>query len=210
MVKITKIVITGGPCAGKSSAMQRIKEEISKYGYTGLFVPETATELITGGVAPWTCGTNVEYQLCQMKLQKAKEAVFDSAARSMKTDKVLIVCDRGAMDNKAYMSDEEFSYALEVLGENESELRDRYDAVFHLVSTALGAKQYYTVENNVARKETAEQAAYLDRKVLEAWNGHPNLRVIDNSTDFNGKLDRLIAEILSFLGETDNCDIKRR
>ncbi len=203
-MKITKIVITGGPCAGKSSAMQRIKEETVKHGYTAIFVPETATELITGGVAPWTCGTNAEYQICQMKLQLAKEAVFESAARSMNTDKVLIVCDRGAMDNKAYMSDEEFRYALETIGENESELRDGYDAVFHLVSTAIGAGDYYTVENNEARKETAEQAAYLDRKVLAAWDGHPYLRVIDNSTDFSGKLDRLTTEILSFLGATDS------
>ena len=34
----------------------------TQMGYTVLFVPETATELITGGVAPWTCGTNDDYQ----------------------------------------------------------------------------------------------------------------------------------------------------
>ena len=31
-------------------------------GYQVLFVPETATELITGGVAPWTCGDNLNCQ----------------------------------------------------------------------------------------------------------------------------------------------------
>ena len=65
-MEITKIVITGGPCAGKTTAMNRIQGEFTKLGYTVLFVPETATELITGGVAPWTCGTNVEYQKCQI------------------------------------------------------------------------------------------------------------------------------------------------
>jgi nucleoside-triphosphatase THEP1 len=58
MKELTKIVITGGPCAGKSTAMSRIQSEFSTRGYTVLFVPETATELITGGVAPWTCRTN--------------------------------------------------------------------------------------------------------------------------------------------------------
>ena len=54
-VEITKIVITGGPCAGKTTAMSWIQSTFTKKGYTVLFVPETATELITGGVAPWTC-----------------------------------------------------------------------------------------------------------------------------------------------------------
>ena len=43
--KITKIVITGGPCAGKSTAMSYIQNEFTKKGYAVLFVPETATEL---------------------------------------------------------------------------------------------------------------------------------------------------------------------
>ena len=47
-------------------------------------MPETATELITGGVAPWTCGTNAEYQKCQLKLQIEKENIFEQAARTKK------------------------------------------------------------------------------------------------------------------------------
>ena len=51
-MEITKIVLTGGPCAGKTTAMSRIQTHFTKMGYTVLFIPETATELITGGVAP--------------------------------------------------------------------------------------------------------------------------------------------------------------
>ena len=63
-MEIAKIVITGGPCAGKSTAMSWIQNAFSKMGYAVLFVPETATELITGGVAPCSCGTNADYQKC--------------------------------------------------------------------------------------------------------------------------------------------------
>ena len=125
---IKKIVITGGPCAGKTTAMGWIKEAFTDHDYTVLFVPETATELITGGVAPWTCGTNADYQKCQMRLQLEKEKVFLKAAATMKAEKVLIVCDRGALDNKAYMSDLEFAQVLEDMGLSEVELRDGYDA----------------------------------------------------------------------------------
>ena len=55
---ISKIVITGGPCAGKTTAMSWVQNAFTQMGYRVLFVPETATELITGGVAPWTCGSN--------------------------------------------------------------------------------------------------------------------------------------------------------
>ena len=59
-MEISKIVITGGPSAGKTTAMSWVQNAFTQMGYTVLFVPETATELITGGVAPWACGTNAE------------------------------------------------------------------------------------------------------------------------------------------------------
>lgn len=209
-VEITKIVITGGPCAGKSTAMSWIQNTFTQMGYTVLFIPETATELITGGVAPWTCRSNSEYQKCQLQLQLDKERVFEQAAKTMDASKVLIVCDRGALDNKAYMDDLEFMQALEYLGTNEIELRDNYDAVFHLVTAANGAEKFYTTANNSARTETIEEAAALDDKLIFAWTGHPHLRVIDNSSDFEGKMRRLIAEISSFLGEPEPFEIERK
>ena len=209
-MEITKIVITGGPCAGKTTAMSWIQENLTKLGYTVLFVPETATELITGGVAPWTCGSNAEYQKCQMGLQLAKEKIFLQGAMTMPVDKVLIVCDRGALDNKAYMTELEFASVLAELGCSEVELRDEYDAVFHLVTAAKGAEKFYTTANNAARTETVEQAAALDDKLIAAWTGHPHLRIIDNASDFEDKLKRLIKEITTFLGEPEPLEIERK
>jgi len=209
-MEITKIVITGGPCAGKSTAMSKIQQEFTELGYTVLFVPETATELITGGVAPWTCGTNADYQRCQLMLQIEKERIFELAASTMPNDKYLIVCDRGTLDNKAYMTESEFADVVREIGSSEVELRDSYDAVFHLVTAAKGAEAFYTTANNSARTETAEQASQLDDRLISAWTGHPHFRIIDNSTDFNDKIRRLIAEIASFLGEPEPYEIERK
>ncbi|MBR6322123.1 MAG: AAA family ATPase [Lachnospiraceae bacterium] len=208
--EITKIVITGGPCAGKTTAMSWVQNAFTQMGYTVLFVPETATELITGGVAPWTCGTNGEFQKCLLRLQLDKEKVYEQAAKTMDAEKILIVCDRGALDNKAYMDSVEFALALDWLGTGEIELRDNYDAVFHLVTAAKGAEEFYTTANNAARTETVEEAAALDDKLIAAWTGHPHLRVIDNSVNFEGKLKRLITEISSFLGEPEPLEIERK
>ena len=209
-MQITKIVITGGPCAGKTTAMTWIQKEFEKKGYRVLFVPETATELITGGVAPWTCGSNLDYQKCQVRLQKEKESVFEQAALTMDTEKVLIVCDRGVLDNKAYMSQEEFDAVMRALDTNEVAERDQYDGVFHMVTAAKGALEAYTLANNAARTETPEQAAALDDKLIAAWTGHPHLRVIDNSTSFEDKLRRVVAEIAALLGEPEPMEIERK
>ena len=210
MVQITKIVITGGPCGGKSTAMSWVQNAFTQKGYKVLFIPETATELITGGIAPWTCGSNGEFQKCLLRMQLEKERVFEQAAKTMNAEKVLIVCDRGALDNKAYMDSLEFAQVLEYLEMSEVDLRDNYDAVFHLVTAAKGAAEFYTTANNNARTETVEEAAAIDDKLIAAWTGHPHLRVIDNSSDFDEKLKRLISEISSFLGEPEPYEIERK
>ena len=207
---ITRIVITGGPCAGKTTAMSWIQNAFTQKGYLVLFVDETATQLSNGG-APWRLTrNNREYQYRVTQLMLAKEEVFTGIARTFEAEKVLIVCDRGALDNRAYMTAEEFRYVLDKLNTSEVELRDHYDAVFHLVTAAKGAEEFYTTANNAARYETVEEAAAMDDKLIAAWTGHPHFRIIDNSTDFEGKMVRLLSELVSFLGEPEPYEIDRR
>ncbi len=209
-MEIRKIVITGGPSAGKTTGLSWVQNAFTKLGYKVLFVPETATELISGGVAPWSCGSNVEYQKVQMALQLEKERLFEQAARTMRAGKILIVCDRGALDNKAYMNDEEFAEVLRFVGQTEEALLARYDAVFHMVTAAKGAEQFYTKENNKARYESVQEAVELDGRLVASWEKHPYLRVIDNSVDFNHKLRSLIAQIRLALGEPEALSIERK
>jgi len=209
--QVYKIVITGGPCGGKSTAMNWIQKEYTKKGFAVLFLPESATEVILAGVSFTTMETNFDFQLAIVKNQLAKEKIFEEAAQSLKnSDKVLIVCDRGALDAKAYSTPTEYTRILRILGIKEIELRDSYDAVFHLVTAAKGAEEYYTLANNAARKETPEQAILADEKTLSAWTGHPHLRVIDNSTNFEFKMKRLMKEISAFLGEPEPNEIERK
>ena len=209
-VKVTKIVLTGGPCAGKTTASTWINNYFSERGYTVLFVPETATELIINGISPLTCETNYDFQSELIKLQKLKEQIFEEASKKMKSDKILIVCDRGVPDCKAYMKNIEFKRVLKEINTNEIKERDSYDAVFHLVSAAKGKPEVYTLANNAARTETVEQAREKDDKIISAWTGHPHFRIIDNSTDFEQKLERLLKEIASFLGEPEPLEIEKK
>lgn len=203
---VEKIVITGGPCAGKSTAMSRLQEELSQLGWKVLIIAESATELITSGLTPFEYP---EFQTYLTKYQLEKEHIYEKAAESL-GQKTLIVCDRGVIDNKAYMTQEHFDRVLKDLGTNEVELRDNYGAVFHLVTAAKGAEKFYTTANNQARYETAEEAVIADDKIIDAWTGHPHFRIIDNSTGFDEKIKRLLTEITSYLGEPEPYEIERK
>ena len=74
--EITKIVITGGPCAGKTTAMSWIQNNFTDLGYHVIFVPECATELINAGISGITCKDLVSFQNALMTLQLQREKIY--------------------------------------------------------------------------------------------------------------------------------------
>ena len=209
--KITRIVLTGGPAAGKTTLISRIlKEFTQEKGWKVVIIPETATELISGfGIGPFPgCMSMLEFQYFVIEDQLHKERLALKAAETVPEEKVLVIYDRAIFDDKAYISDEEFREVLAHFGKTEEELLAGYDAVLHLVSCAKGAEFAYDY-GNAARYETVEQAAALDDRIIAAWTGHPHLRIIDNTTAFEEKLERLLHEILSFLGEPTPLEVER-
>lgn len=208
--KIIKIVLTGGPCGGKSTAIEEINEYFTPKGYTVISVPETATELISNGIAPWNCKNGYEFQTILMTLQLKKEELALRAAKGMNADKILMIFDRGMLDNKGYVTGEEFDQLMKDFNTNEVYERDKYDAVIQLVSAAKGAEDAYTTKNNPARKDLINEARELDDKMIYAWNGHPHFRVVDNRTDFKEKINRVIKEIALFIGEPEPYEIERK
>jgi len=207
--KITKIVLTGGPCAGKTTAMNWIQNFFQKQGYKIIFVPETATELITSGITPWETKTSCDFESVLFDIQLAKEKFYEEGIKKLPNEKVLMVCDRGLLDNKAYMTKRDFDYLLKSKKLSEVKIRDSYDAVFHLVSASKGAKKYYNLDN-AARTETIEEAAKIDDNIIASWTGHPHFRIIDNSSDFETKMKRLLKEISNVLGEPEPYEIERK
>lgn len=199
-MSIIKIVITGGPCAKKSTALRYIQatKAFTDMGYTVLCVPEAATELMTNGITPKSCNSLVDYQMRQLKFQLDNERIFEAKALEAKTDKILILCDRGTLDGKAYMPEKDFEDMLKKFNTDETELLKNYDAVFHLITTAKDAKEHYTLESNPARSETIEQAITLDDKILNVYKHHPHRYIINNS-DFEHKTQKLIAKISEIL-----------
>lgn len=111
--RILKVAITGGPCAGKSTGMDIIVNIFTRKGWKVFIVPETATELMNGGIKPINNGLdNFNFQSILLQTQLHKEKMYLRAAELIDTDKVLILYDRGALDGKAYMGQDDFFFLI--------------------------------------------------------------------------------------------------
>lgn len=208
-----KIVLTGGPCAGKTSALARIEEYFTELGYKVLIVGESATELIKGGIRPFgdKALKSFYFQDTILKYQLQKEMLYNDVAKKLSEhDKCIIIYDRGLMDNSAYISEEEFNVLLKNNNLTKLDLMDRYDMVIHLVTAADGASDYYTLSNNTARSEGINEAILLDGKTMKAWQGHQNLHIIDNSVNFDVKMNSVIERISNLLGINNSVKYQKK
>lgn len=205
MKDVKKIVLTGGPCAGKTTALVRIIDHFSGLGYKVFTIPEVPTLVSQAGWSYITDNADFlfEGEKAIMELQLALEDKFMRIAETC-TEPCVIVCDRGTMDISAYINDELWQRIIDGVGMTNAQLRQRYDAVLHLVSAADGAEEFYTTATNAQRYEKADEAGLalardLDKKVIAAWSGHRRLRVINNRQDFESKLNSVLREISKVL-----------
>lgn len=96
----------------------------------------------------------------QMHLEDGVERI----ARSLGKPAILL-CDRGTLDGAAYISKETWERLLRTKGLDPLRLREgRYDAVFHLVTAALGAESYYSLMNNATRTESPDFAREVNSR----------------------------------------------
>lgn len=200
--KIWKLVLTGGPCGGKTTGQARLSTFFENLGWKVYRVPETATVLLGGGVnfadLPDWAAIKFQENLLKTMIQ-IEQSFFDLAEASERN--CLVICDRGAMDASAFVSRKDWEELLAQNHMDEVDIRDnRYNQVVHMVTAASGAEEYYTCEHHTTRLESCEEARERDRLASEAWNGHPYVDIIDNSSDFETKINRLISAVALKIG----------
>ena len=122
MQNIKKIVLTGGPCGGKTTALSYISEELKKMGVKVFQVPEIATMFISGGVADIVnisqtdYGKYLEIEKGMISAQIALEKEFYNLSNIFKDERRVIIFDRGIMDMAAYMPKEHFEKIISEIG----------------------------------------------------------------------------------------------
>lgn len=201
-----RIVLTGGPCAGKSTVLKRIVQRYTEKGYKVYTLPESATLFIQSGADFLTKDAHLSFVTETAKLQFQLQ-MEDSMRRIAEAcgQKSMIISDRGSMDTFAYISEEVKQAILKDIGRTEVELRDeRYDAVLHICTAAKGAEQFYTLANNTCRSESIEVARHVDDRLMSAWVGHPCLQVINAEIDFEVKIKNVLAVMDQIVDKLEN------
>lgn len=203
---VKRIVLTGGPCAGKTTVLSKIEEDLRSRGYKVFIVKESATELINGGITPFEDGLGMyNFQKIIMMYQYQKEEVYNKAVMESLDDNIVIIYDRGLLDNKSYVDDSQFKLILDDLSLSlgrkidEFDIANRYDMVIHLVTSA--GKKGYNLENNKARYESENEAILLDKKTLSSWIIHNNLKIVDSTEVFEDKIKVVLSLVQDCLGE---------
>ena len=199
---ITKIVLTGGPCAGKTTTNDRVEEFFTKLGYAVFTLPEAPTLFIKAGADFLTQDRNLYFEIHKSMLRfllQMEDSFHEIAEATGKP--ALIVNDRGAMDISAYMDPADWQRLLRETDHTEEELMGRYKAVFHLCTSAKGAPNSYTLSNNSARmEETLAEAIQVDDNLIQAWKKHSNLQLIKSEEFVKDKIDNVLIGIANVLG----------
>lgn len=202
---IKRIVLTGGPCAGKTTAIDEAIRHFTELGYKVFTIPEVPTMFTKAGMNYLTKNPDFFYEgeKATLEVQLDLEDKFYRLAQTLDRP-ILIICDRGTLDISAYMEPEMWNDITSHLNYNNQQLLDRYDAVLHLRTTADGLEECYTTSNNAQRYEQADKAGMqiardLDTKVFEAWKSHPHFAVIGNYTHFSEKVGAVLFAIQSIL-----------
>ena len=131
--KVWRLVLTGGPCGGKTTGQSRLATFFENIGWKVYRVPETATVLLSGGVnfADLSEQAAEKFQANLLKTMIQIENSFFDLASSCSAQNCLVICDRGAMDASAFVSREQWDNILDANELDEVDIRDnRYNQVF--------------------------------------------------------------------------------
>lgn len=185
------IVVTGGPGAGKTAILELARRVMCEHVDV---LPEAAT-IVFGGGFPRELSIDARQcaQRAIARVQREMETLSERAHKSAVT-----LCDRGTLDGLAYWPGETSSF-WHSLGTTHAAELVRYAAVIHL-RVPSHASGYGN--SNPLRTETAEEAATIDGKILDAWSGHPRRFVVESSADF---MEKVVQAISLMRAEMPSC-----
>ncbi|OKY24797.1 MULTISPECIES: AAA family ATPase [Thalassotalea] len=186
-----RIVLTGGPGGGKTTALDLIRREFN--GKIAA-VPEAATMMFSGGIER-ALNDNVlrNQQTAIFTLQKQLEDIQRATF-----PECVILCDRGSLDGLAYWPDGEQDFFAQMNTTLDQEF-SRYDAVIFFETAAKSGESIRS--NNPVRNESEQAAIDLDSKLQAIWSQHPNFNLVGSSESFIRKVMFGIMTIENVIGQ---------
>lgn len=188
--RAVRIVLTGGPGAGKTRAALALGE---RYGPSRVvLLPEAATQVYQRLGRRWnelTVSERRDAQRAMYELQLRQESEVAGRASAGQ----VVVLDRGTLDGAGYWPDGVSAF-FEAMGTTEAAELARYDGVVHLeTASALGL--YDHDASNAVRFESAAEAMESDRVMLALWERHPRLERVRAEALWEAKVDAVDAAV---------------
>jgi predicted ATPase len=175
-----RIVLTGGPGSGKSTAAAFLAREFVDELWV---LPESATLLYRGGMP--RSQSDLGVQVAQRAIYTVQRSLED-ATTLQHPDRVQL-CDRATIDGAAYWPDGEDAF-YRANGTTRGQELARYDAVVFMHTAALLPAGY---ERDLeVRTEDNDEAIALDRSIFDLYREHPRVVSVASHESF---LDKLIA-----------------
>jgi hypothetical protein len=190
--------------------MAFLRDRLSKRGFQVLTVPENATHFLTnseGFQAEWGGKpAQVHMQRIFLDYQIAQEDAFKAFGELHPTKPSVLLLDCCTLNSKVYLTDEQWSQVLTLPGKpalTEQMLFARYDLVLHLVSCAFeGHYDWGPGSSNPGRYHSPEEAKEHDKRSLNVFANHPQVRVVPHFSDFDSKMEK----VLHFLNDALHID----
>ncbi|MCO4799848.1 MAG: AAA family ATPase [Colwelliaceae bacterium] len=173
-----RIVLTGGPGGGKTTALDLIRREFSGKIAS---VPEAATMIFSGGIER---SSDIQVLKAQQTAIYHLQKNLEDIQRATHPE-CLILCDRGSLDGLAYWPGEQSDFFQKMNTSIEEEFA-RYDAVIFFETAAKSGESIKS--NNPIRNESEQAAIELDQKLQNVWSKHPNYNLVSSSESFIKKV----------------------
>ena len=184
------IVITGGPCGGKTTIIAWLARRLVRLGFKVVVIPEAARLALSVLGPPRTAREKLELQTLIVRMQLAME----DAVTALAPKPAVLLEDRGIPDAQAYLRPAQWRFLRQRLGLTEAGLRRRYAAVIHLTSCAVDKTDCYRRDDQ--RHETIAAARRIDRAIRKSWSGHAVHFEIDNGDkDLRRKREEVLQAI---------------
>lgn len=173
-----KVVITGGPGGGKTTALDLFRREL---GQQASIVPESASLLFSSGITRSDDHESIRsVQKAIFRLQHDLEDII-----ACQNPGKLLMCDRGTLDGLAYWPDRESNFFEMMNSSLEKELK-RYQAVIFFETAAASGQDFNS--NNPYRNESSQKALQLDKKLHRIWSQHPSFFFVPSNSSFVDKI----------------------
>lgn len=187
-MKNIKIVLTGGPCGGKTESMHEFYSKL-KREYNVSMNEETAFGLLNLGYLEEIPMSTFDFQNLLFKIQFINEYNVENRCD-------VLLCDRGLLDSMAYLSNDNYKKILKQNNVEIDKILSTYNFALYFRTIAY---EYPELFRQLRIYESPLSAVKRDKQALKIWENILLDIKYSNEDGFDSKKNVIYAEMIKKL-----------